>query len=140
MTNPDKTKNRILAIDPGTRKAGLAVLESDGTVLTRLIIRDISAFDSIVRESIERFHPGVIAIGNGTGHEEARMKIESIVHDTSIIKIIDEKGSTEEARRNYFAQFSLLKRIIVTVGYILGAVKIEVDDEVAVIIGKRSLR
>lgn len=139
MTNPDKLINRILAIDPGTRKAGFAVLESDGSVLTRVIIKDLSTFDSIIREIVERFNPGVIAIGDGTGHENVQAKIKSIVHDSSIIKIIDEKGSTEEARRNYFAQFSVLKRIIMTIGYILGMVKIEVDDEVAVIIGKRYL-
>jgi len=129
----------ILAIDPGTRKAGLAVIQSDGSVLDKRIIRDFADFKITLKRTIQVYKPSVTVIGNGTGFGIMRMIIEPMVGNAIPIETVDEKGSSEEARKQYMNQFRFLKRFVMTIAYILGFWKMELDDDVAVIIGKRFL-
>jgi RNase H-fold protein (predicted Holliday junction resolvase) len=129
----------ILAIDPGTRKAGLAVIQSDGSVLDKRIIRDFADFKITLKRTIQIYKPSVMVIGNGTGFGIMRMIIEPMVGNAIPIETVDEKGSSEEARKEYMNRFRFLKRFVMTIAYILGFWKMELDDDVAVIIGKRFL-
>jgi len=129
----------ILAIDPGTRKAGLAVIQSDGSVLDKRIIRDFADFKITLKRTIQVYKPSVMVIGNGTGFGIMRMIIEPMVGNAIPIETVDEKGSSEEARKEYMNRFRFLKRFVMTIAYILGFWKMELDDDVAVIIGKRFL-
>jgi len=140
MTDSKKEKiETILAIDPGTRKAGLAVIQSDGSVLDKRIIRDFADFKITLKRTIQIYKPSVTVIGNGTGFGIMRMIIEPMVGNAIPIETVDEKGSSEEARKQYMNQFRFLKRFIMTIAYILGFWKMELDDDVAVIIGRRFL-
>jgi len=140
MTDLKKEKiETILAIDPGTRKAGLAVIQSDGSVLDKRIIRDFADFKITLKRTIQVYKPSVTVIGNGTGFGIMRMIIEPMVGNAIPIETVDEKGSSEEARKQYMNQFKFLKRFVMTIAYILGFWKMELDDDVAVIIGKRFL-
>ena len=140
MTDSKKEKiETILAIDPGTRKAGLAVIQSDGSVLDKRIIRDFADFKITLKRTIQVYKPSVTVIGNGTGFGIMRMIIEPMVGNAIPIETVDEKGSSEEARKEYMNRFRFLKRFVMTIAYILGFWKMELDDDVAVIIGKRFL-
>jgi len=88
-------EKKILAIDPGREKLGLAVMDSDGEVIEkRVIARD--KFSDILSELVNRHHPGIFAIGDGTGSGW----VLDVVHalGQGEVRKIKEGGSTLEAR------------------------------------------
>ena len=140
MTNPlIKNEDVLLAIDPGTSKIGIAILRSNGSVLDKRIIRKNENPDSVLNEILGNYKPTTIVIGNGTGYEKIKQVIESITQSNIQVIIFDETDSTREARKNYFNRYNPLKRFFLTIGYLFGFSRIDLDDDVAVIIGKRYL-
>jgi RNase H-fold protein (predicted Holliday junction resolvase) len=87
---------RILAIDPGTSKCGIAVADQHGTILRGVV--GVDAIGEFARGLMARYGPEVIVIGNRTGARE----IAQLVGNGLPIEFVDEHRSSEEARRRYW--------------------------------------
>ncbi|MBQ9487471.1 MAG: pre-16S rRNA-processing nuclease YqgF [Selenomonadaceae bacterium] len=90
----------IMGVDPGRDKCGVAVLNSAGEVKFSEVI-PTENFDTAIKKLAAQFEIEQVIFGNGTTHVDAEKKIRAI---NLPIKIIDEKFTTEEARREYWVQ------------------------------------
>jgi RNase H-fold protein (predicted Holliday junction resolvase) len=90
----------ILAIDPGTRKVGYAVVASSGSVTTQGIV-DADRLPGLVRELCAAHQIVTIALGQGTNAERVRSTIAEL--GVPIVPI-DERGTTLRARALYFRE------------------------------------
>ena len=90
----------IIAIDPGTKKCGYAVVDSNLSVLQREVITTGKIVETIT-DSLNIYKIDKIILGNGTNYKNIE---ESLKNHFSKLKIvlIEEKFSTLEARKKYF--------------------------------------
>lgn len=91
----------ILGVDPGRRKTGIAVVGGDGEILAREIIAPDS-LELRLAELINQWKIERVALGNSTASDEARAQIERALSDAIELRIVDETGSTLEARALYW--------------------------------------
>ncbi|HEV2472666.1 MAG TPA: hypothetical protein VGS41_08385 [Chthonomonadales bacterium] len=89
----------VLAIDPGTAKCGIALLGSDGKVLYRAVL-PVDQVLGCVQAQIECYHPHALVIGLGCGSGSLVSSLRAAVSSLPI-ETIDEKRSSEEARRRF---------------------------------------
>ena len=88
----------IVGVDPGRDKCGVAVLNSSAEILFEQVI-ETAEFESVLKNLITQFNLQLAILGNGTTHKNA----EKILHGLNLeVKIVDEKHTTEEARRLYW--------------------------------------
>ena len=95
---------RVLGVDPGREKSGLAVVEGDGAVHFRAVV-ETNSLAASVTDVVAKWGVGRIALGDSTSSREARACIEKLIatHGWSIaVEAVDEKNSTLEARALYF--------------------------------------
>ncbi len=90
----------IMGVDPGRDKCGVAVLSSAGEVKFSEVI-PTENFDTAIEKLAAQFEIEQVILGNGTTHVDAEKKIRAIKLP---VKVIDEKFTTEEARREYWVQ------------------------------------
>jgi len=90
----------IIAIDPGTKKCGYAVADSNISILQREVISTDKIVE-IITDSLNIYKIDKIILGNGTNYKNIE---ESLKNHFSKLKIvlIEEKFSTLEARKKYF--------------------------------------
>ena len=91
----NNTTAKILSVDPGRDKCGLAVLDSGGNI----IFKSVCARNEVVNQiesMVENFKPELIALGDGTGSKEIKKEIGERT-DIEILSI-PEKNTTLEAR------------------------------------------
>ena len=90
----------IITIDPGTKKCGYAVVDSNLNVLQREVISTEKIAKNI-EDSLNIYKINKIILGNGTNYKSIE---ERLKNHFSILKIIliEEKFSTLEARKKYF--------------------------------------
>lgn len=90
----------IIAIDPGTKKCGYAVVKSNLNVLQREVI-SVEKIAKTIEDSLTIHKIDKIILGNGTNYRNIEGKLKS---HFSILKIIliEEIFSTLEARKKYF--------------------------------------
>lgn len=137
MTNPPES---IMAIDPGTKKIGLAILKSNGSILHKCILRMDNTIEQSIKSIFDDFNPDVIILGDGTGSGNLLEILKNIPSISSKeIKLVKEQYSTEEARKIYLAKFSSIKRFFLLLGYVAGLYKLDFDDEAAILLGKNYL-
>jgi RNase H-fold protein (predicted Holliday junction resolvase) len=130
----------IFSIDPGTSKIGLAVVDSSSMVIHKEIIKNIQLLEETLISLISLHNPDVIILGNGTGSKKIGRFLESKFHEVIPIELVDERKSTEEARKEYYLRHSPIRRFLLTVAHILGVSAPDFDDDVAVILAKRYLK
>jgi len=131
---------KLLAIDPGTIKCGLAVLNNTGKVL----LREISPTDTIqhrLKELIQQWNVSHIVYGQSTGAKNIRQLLEELQQhgkSTFTVDSIDEKNSTLEARPLYWQEYprrGLLRLLPIS----LLSPPVPIDDFAAVVLGRRFL-
>ena len=90
----------IIAIDPGTKKCGYAVVDSNLSVLQREVI-STEKIAKTIEDILNIYKINKIILGNGTNYKNIE---ERLKNHFSILKIIliEEKFSTLEARKKYF--------------------------------------
>lgn len=88
----------IIGVDPGRDKCGVAVLSSDGELKFNGVI-PTAEFESTLKKLSAQFDIELAILGNGTTHAEAEKKIKAL---NLPVKIVDEKSTTEIARRLYW--------------------------------------
>ena len=129
----------VLAVDPGRDKTGIAIL----TKTAQLVMMDIVPTDSVLCElqSLLTMYPSVFVLvcGNGTNHKAVGAMVKQVAEEqVKIFTFVNEKHTTEEARRRYFEVHPPTGwRKLVPKGMLYPPVP--VDDITAWIIGERWL-
>lgn len=128
----------VLGIDPGRSKTGVAVVSSHAVTLWRAIIAP-DALKERLPELLSQWEIAIVALGDSTASENARAQIESVLIGTNIeLRIVDESGSTLEARPLYWADHPPAGwRKLVPIS--LQEPPEPVDDYAAVVVARRSL-
>lgn len=93
----------VLAVDPGRDKTGVAIL----TKTSRLVMMDIVPTDSIQDNLalLLKTYPTVsyLVCGNGTNHKAIGITVQELAESqVKTFAFVNEKHTTEEARRRYF--------------------------------------
>lgn len=88
---------RVLGVDPGRQKCGIAVCDPAGVCAHRVVQTDQLA--SVAREWVAAFRVDLILIGDHTGSEEARLRLQDLGLP---VMTAGERGTTLAARRRYF--------------------------------------
>jgi len=90
----------IIAIDPGTKKCGYAVVDSNLSVLQR----EVTSTEGIIKtieDSFNVYKIDEIILGNGTNYKNIEKRLKNHFPELKII-LIEEEFSTLEARKKYF--------------------------------------
>ena len=90
----------VIGVDPGKDKCGVAVLNSGGDVKFSEVI-PTREFESTLKKLSAQFEVDLVILGNGTTHSIAEKKLRAI---NFTVEVVDEKFTTEEARREYWKQ------------------------------------
>ncbi len=90
---------KVLAVDPGRRKCGLAVVSHDGGILHREVVATEEVVEK-VRHCLEDHQPEKVLLGGSTGSKEVNRRLQSELDLKAII--VDERHTTEKARYRYF--------------------------------------
>lgn len=124
----------VLGIDPGTRKAGFAVLEPSGAVRERGI-ESIDALIDRARSLIARHEVVMIALGTGTNAEALGAALAPLGVP---VTLVDERETTLRARPLYFADHPPRGwRKLIPLG--MQVPPRPIDDYAAVLIARRYL-
>jgi len=128
------TQESILAVDPGTRKVGYAVLAHDGTVL----VQGIAANEGLEVRFVElaaEHALAAVALGHGTNVRPVRLALEGLGLP---IALVDERETTLRARELYFEDHPPRgwRRLIPRS---LQLPPRPIDDYAAILIGRRYL-
>lgn len=87
-----------MGIDPGRDKCGVAVLNASGEIkFQRVVATD--ELDSAIKSLAAEFGIAAVILGDGTTHKSAAEKISAAGLK---YQLVDEKHTTEEARREYW--------------------------------------
>jgi RNase H-fold protein (predicted Holliday junction resolvase) len=125
---------RVLGIDPGTGKAGYAVLEAGGTVLVQGI-EGLAGLAVRLGAVVAEFAPAAIAVGRGTN---AAAVVRSLASLGLPVHQVDEYETTRFARTLYFSENPPAGwRRLVPIG--LQVPPRPVDDYAAILIARRYL-
>jgi RNase H-fold protein (predicted Holliday junction resolvase) len=90
----------IIAIDPGTKKCGYAVVDSNLSVLQKEVIPTDNIINNI-EDSFKVYKINKIILGNGTNYKDIEKRLKNHFPRLKII-LIEEEFSTLEARKKYF--------------------------------------
>lgn len=131
--NRKTTGQSILAIDPGSEKCGLAVLDGDQILLQEIVLRSeiVNRLRNVLPEA------GPIVVGDGTGSRAfIKELVESMPEVRHRVVTVDEKLSSVEARALYWQHNPPQGwRRLLPVS--LQTPPVPFDDYVAVILAKR---
>ena len=86
---------RIIAIDPGSRKCGIAIAEQQGTLFRQVVATD--EMEKAVKRLIATYRPLLIVVGDRTYGR----RIAQLFEETLPVVFVDEHGSSEEARQRW---------------------------------------
>ncbi|HTX59578.1 MAG TPA: pre-16S rRNA-processing nuclease YqgF [Verrucomicrobiae bacterium] len=96
MTAP----RRVIGVDPGSAKAGYAVVEASGSVL-EAGIESVAALAGRLGELARKYAVDALAIGSGTASAATRGRLAPLGLP---IHLVDERETTRYARELYFAE------------------------------------
>ena len=92
----------VMAVDPGRKKCGLAVVDSAGQILERLVV-PCEEFSRTVRDLFDKHKPRAVLLGSSTGSKPIGATIRKDLKVEP--KLVDEKHTTELAKLRYFREF-----------------------------------
>ncbi|MFW6021971.1 MAG: Holliday junction resolvase RuvX [Halanaerobiaceae bacterium] len=130
----ERKKGQILAVDPGSYKSGIAILNYDCLVVLKKIINK-DEFEEYLDKIINSYKIEHIVLGDGT-HSEKYQKIICKITDIPISSV-DEAYTTVEAEERYRNENS--KWWSPLLSFINWKPSEPVDDYVAVILAERFL-
>lgn len=88
----------FMGIDPGRDKCGVAVLTTSGEIKFQRVVMT-EELDSVIKSLAAQFDIERVILGDGTTHKAAAKKISAA---GLTFELVDEKHTTEEARREYW--------------------------------------
>jgi hypothetical protein len=91
---------RVLSIDPGRAKCGLAVVDQASGLLQRAVVSrdDLLA---AAHDWCARHHPELILLGSGTGSRDLTALLADL---PAPVKRVPERDTTRRARERYFVE------------------------------------
>ncbi|MCX7667321.1 MAG: hypothetical protein N2Z84_00105 [Atribacterota bacterium] len=125
----------FLAIDPGKEKVGMAVLSEEGKIKWMGIVNVVN-----LRQEIQmlqsKFSFQKVVLGASTGKD----RVVEILRELNLeVMLVDERYSSEEARKLYFKErFPSFWKKILPLSFL--SPSRPYDDWQAVVIGRRYLR
>lgn len=87
-----------MGIDPGRDKCGVAVLTDSGEIKFQRVVVTCE-LDAVLKNLAAQFEIATVILGDGTTHKSAAEKISAAGLK---FQLVDEKHTTEEARRLYW--------------------------------------
>jgi len=127
----------IIAIDPGTKKCGYAVVDSNLGVLQREVI-SIEKIAKNIEDSLNIYNMNKIILGNGTNYKNIEKRLKNHFPELKIT-LIEEEFSTLEARKKYF-KANPPRGISKLIPLSLRVPPCHYDDFVAVILAEKYFR
>jgi len=124
----------IIAIDPGTKKCGYAVVDSNLSVLQREVI-STEKIAKTIEDSLNIYKINKIILGNGTNYKNIEKRLKNHFPQLKII-LIEEDFSTLEARKKYFEAHPP-RGILKIIPLSLRVPPCHYDDFVAVILAEK---
>ena len=125
---------RILGIDPGTRKAGYAIVDRDGAIVERGI-EPVEALLAQARDLAARHNIAAVALGTGTNATAMQAELSELGVP---VRLVDERETTLKARALYFADYPPRGwRKLIPLG--MQVPPRPIDDYAAVLIARRYL-
>lgn len=126
---------RILSVDPGRRKCGLAIVDSQAGVLARGVIPS-GTIAAVARDWVRLHRPSLVLLGNGTAAESIREALDEV---RLPLELAPEFNTTLRARTRYFQEHPRRgwRRLVPTS---LQTPPIPVDDYAAVLIAEDYLQ
>ncbi len=132
-----KPVKKILAIDPGSIKCGVAVVEkiSDNSfeTLHRQVVVGKELLN-VVSNLFNQYQPDLIILGNGTASAQYVRPLKEM--NIAPVEVVNEEYSTIEARRRYFIE-NPPKGIRRLIPVSLQTPPCPYDDYVAVVLSER---
>lgn len=97
--------DRVIAIDPGREKCGLAVVDRNRGILSRQVVVTEQLPAAVSALSAQN-DCGLVVIGNQTFSIAVRRSLQALLEAGRLRDIVpvDERGSSEEARRRYWQE------------------------------------
>ena len=126
----------IISIDPGKAKCGIAVVNSSGEVLKRKVVSTTIIVEKL-SEFINKYSAEKFLIGSGTFSKTVKKMITDLLPNITI-EVVDEKHSTEVARKLYFKEYPP-KGIFKIIPLGLQIPPVPYDDFAAVVLAKKYL-
>lgn len=126
----------IISIDPGKAKCGIAVVNSSGEVLKRKVVSTTIIVETL-SEFINKYSAEKFLIGSGTFSKTVKKMITDLLPNITI-EVVDEKHSTEVARKLYFKEYPP-KGIFKIIPLGLQIPPVPYDDFAAVVLAKKYL-
>ncbi|WP_144875682.1 Holliday junction resolvase RuvX [Hyella patelloides] len=93
----------ILGFDPGRDKCGVAIVDSDRSIIYHQVVSSDNAIATI-RELTTQFAIELIVMGNLTTAKSWQQQLQS-AFESITIKMVDERNSTLEARDRYWQMY-----------------------------------
>ncbi len=127
----------ILAVDPGSQKCGLAILDSSSKVLEKAICATANVAENVSALAI-KYKVDAIVIGRGTNSKKIHDEVAKNNPHKKIL-FTKESHSTLEARKIYWHDNppkGLLKLIPTSLLF----PPVPIDDYAAVVLGERYLK
>ena len=96
---------RVLAVDPGREKCGVAVVDRRQGVLWRQVV-ETASLQGAVSDLMDRYDCRIVVLGNQTASGAVRREMQLLLDQALMdeIILIDEHGSTAEARARYWQE------------------------------------
>jgi len=91
---------RLLSVDPGRDKCGVAVVDERDGILCRGVV-PVAVLGAFVQTWVAAHHPRVMLVGRGTGFRQVRAALTEIELP---LQIVPEGHTTQRARQRYFAE------------------------------------
>lgn len=128
---------RVVAVDPGREKCGLAVVDRRSGVLWHQVTPTAELAKAVERQLVT-YSCRTVVLGNQTYSGEVRRSLSFLLAEGRIDEIVevDERGSTEAARSRYWRMNPPQGwRRFVPLGLLVPSCAI--DDVAAIILGER---
>ena len=90
----------VLAIDPGSKKSGIALVSSEEGILRHTIV-PVAEVAGVCLNYCRETAVDEIIIGGSTGSKKVRQTVEDMLQRQ--VTVVDERHTTELAKRRYFA-------------------------------------
>lgn len=131
----------VLAIDPGSAKCGMAIVQRDGSSELRLLWRAVAPREELsdhLKKSFEANPFTLVIVGSGTKSKEIVHEVREMMPSMAIL-VVDERDTTLQARERYW-EYNPRRGLRRLLPATLQVPPKPVDDFVALILAERVLQ